>query len=134
MTFVGSRGADSELVVQAQSAVYQPDTGIAVLEVVRAHVADARGAESFQMSCDRAELDVETSDFTATGNVSGHTGQGQRYRASWVRYERAASMLSTDAPVTLIDARGTVRGDGFRYHIDEGRFELIGNVVMEQAL
>ncbi len=94
---------------------------------------DAEKGESFRMQCDRAELDVETNDFTATGNVKGITGDGQRYSAPWVRYEHASSMLLTDAPVTVVDGGITFRGDGFRYHIEERRFELLGNVVMEQA-
>jgi len=133
MTFVGSRGDQSELVVRSDTAFFHPDSGLADLEVVRAHVSDAEKGESFQMQCDRAELDVETNDFTATGNVKGLTGDGQRYSAPWVRYEHASSTLSTDAPVTVVDAGGTFRGDGFRYHIDERRFELLGNVVMEQT-
>jgi LPS export ABC transporter protein LptC len=133
MTFVGSRGEQSELVVRAETAFFQPDTGLADLKVVRAHVSDAEKGESFQMQCDRAELDVETNDFTATGNVKGLTGDGQRYSAPWVRYEHAASMLRTDAPVTVVDGGSTFRGDGFRYHIEERRFELLGNVVMEQT-
>jgi LPS export ABC transporter protein LptC len=133
MTFVGSRGDQSELVVRSDTAFFHPDSGIADLEVVRARVSDAEKGESFQMQCDRAELDVETNDFTATGNVKGLTGDGQRYSAPWVRYEHTSSTLSTDAPVTVVDAGGTFRGDGFRYHIDERRFELLGNVVMEQT-
>jgi LPS export ABC transporter protein LptC len=133
MTFVGSRGDQSELVVRADTAFFRPDSGLADLEVVQARVSDAKKGESFQMQCDRAELDVETNDFTAIGNVKGLTGDGQRYSAAWVRYEHASSMLQTDAPVTVVDSGGTFRGDGFRYHIEERRFELLGNVVMEQA-
>jgi LPS export ABC transporter protein LptC len=133
MTFVGSRGEQSELVVRADTAFFHPDSGLADLEVVRAQVSDAEKGESFQMQCDRAELDVETNDFTATGNVRGLTGDGQRYSAPWVRYDHASSLLQTDAPVTMVDSGGTFRGDGFRYHIEERRFELLGNVVMEQA-
>jgi len=133
MTFVGSRGDQSELVVRSETAFFHPDTGLANLEVVRALVSDARKGESFQLQCDRAELDIETNDFTATGNVRGLTGDGQRYSAPWVRYEHASSTLSTDSPVTVVDSGGTFRGDGFRYHIDERRFELLGNVVMEQT-
>lgn len=130
LTFVGSRGEQSELVVRSDTAFFRPDSGVADLEVVRARVSDAGKGESFQMQCDRAELDVETNDFTASGNVKGVTGDGQRYSAPWVRYEHASSTLSTDAPVTMVDSGGTFRGDGFRYHIDERRFELLGNVVM----
>jgi len=133
VTFVGSRGGESELVVRADNALYHPDSGLADLEVVRANVSDGEKGESFQMSCDHAKLDVETSDFTATGHVKGRTGDGRRYSAPWVRYDHAAALLETDAPVTVIDSGGTFRGDGFRYHIDERRFELLGNVVMEQT-
>jgi LPS export ABC transporter protein LptC len=133
MTFVGSRGDQSELVVRSDTAFFRPDSGVADLEVVRARVSDAKKGESFQLKCDRAELDVETNDFIATGNVKGLTGDGQRYSAPWVRYEHASSTLSTDAPVTMVDGGVTFRGDGFRYHIEERRFELLGNVVMEQT-
>ena len=133
MTFVGSRGDQSELVVHAETAFFHPDSDLADLEGVRAQVSDAEKGESFQMQCDRAELNVETNDFTATGNVKGVTGDGQRYSTPWVRYEHASSMLHTDAPVTVVDSGSTFSGDGFRYHIDERRFELLGNVVMEQA-
>jgi len=30
--------------------------------------------------------------------------------------------------VVLEDGAGTYRGDGFRYHVRERRFELLGNV------
>ena len=133
MTFVGSRGDQGELVLHADTAFFHPGSGLVDLEVVRAQVSDDKKGESFQMRCDRAELNIETNDFTAIGNVKGITGNGQRYSAPWVRYEHASSMLHTDAPVTMVDGGITFRGDGFRYHIEERRFELLGNVVMEQA-
>jgi LPS export ABC transporter protein LptC len=133
MTFVGSRGDESELVVRSDAAFFHPDSGLADLQVVRAQVSDAKRGESFRLECDRAELDIETNNFTATGNVKGLTGEGQRYSAPWVRYDHASSTLSTDAPVTMVDSGGTFSGDGFRYHIEERRFELLGNVVMEQV-
>jgi len=133
MTFVGSRGEQSELVVRADTATFRPDSGLADLEGVRARVSHAEKGESFRMQCDRAELDVETNDFTATGHVKGITGDGQNYSAPWVRYEHASSLLETDAPVTVVESGITLRGEGFRYHIDERRFELLGNVVMEQG-
>jgi len=133
MTFVGSRSDESELVVRSDTAFFHPDSDLADLRGVRATVSDAKKRESFQLECDRAELDIETNDFTATGHVRGITGDGRRYSAVWVHYDHATSTLSTDAPVTVVDSGGTFRGDGFRYHIDERRFELVGNVVMERT-
>jgi LPS export ABC transporter protein LptC len=132
MTFVGSRGELSELVVRAEQALFYPDTSRANLVKVRASVSDAEKGESFKMTCDEAELNVETNDFKAIGNVEGVTGEGQQYSAPWVSYEHLRSMLHTDAPVVVSDRHGQYRGDGFRYFIDERRFELLGNVSVEQ--
>ncbi len=132
MTFVGSRGDQSELVVRADTAFFHPDSDLANLQVVRAEVSDAIKGRSFRLRCDRAELDVGSNDFTAIGGVKGQTGDGQRYSTPYVHYEHDASLLHTDAPVTVVEGGRVLRGDGFRYHIDERRFELLGNVVMEQ--
>jgi LPS export ABC transporter protein LptC len=133
MTFVGSRGSNGELVVRATHALFFPDTGIANLEEVDARVHDDDQGENFRMQCDRAQLNVETNDFTATGNVRGVTAEGQSYRVPWVRYEHDNALLLSDAPVIMVDKAGTFRGDGFRYHITERRFELLGNVTVEQG-
>jgi len=133
MTFVGSRGEQSELVVRAETALFYPGSGLADLEVVRAKVSDAKKGESFQMQCDRAELDVATTNFTATGNVKGLTGDGQRYSAAWVRYDHQASMLQTDAVLKVVYSGGSLRGVGFRYGNDERRLELLGHVVLEKT-
>ena len=41
---------------------------------------DADSERSFDVRCDRGELDVETNDFLAEGDVHGTTGEGQRYQ------------------------------------------------------
>jgi LPS export ABC transporter protein LptC len=134
MTFVGSRGAAGEFVLRAESAVFLPEENIAELEEVE--VVSEKGSgegREFEVRCDRGELNVETSDFLAEGNVRGMTSEGQLYQAPWVRYEHAQSLLYTDAPVTMQDDAGRFRGDGFRYFVKERRFRLLGNVRMEQV-
>ena len=134
MTFVGSRGEIRELVLRARSALFRPETRIAELEGVEAEVSEGEGGRSFSMSCLRAELDFDTEDFLAEGEVEGVTGDGQRYSAPWVRYTHAEGVLFTDAPVVMVDDTGRFRGDGFRYHVDDRRFQLLGNVRVEQGL
>ncbi len=133
MTYVGRQGTASELVLHSESAVFHPDTEMAELEGVRAVMVDDKASDSFEMTCDRAELNVATNDFTARGNVEGVTGDGQRYSAPWVKYEHASSLLHTDAPVLVVNDTGTFRGDGFRYHVQERRFRLLGNVRVVQT-
>jgi len=133
MTFVGSRGSVREVLLRSNRAVFRPETHIADLYDVNAQVTEGTEGRSFSMSCERAELNIETNDFSAEGAVQGETGDGQRYWAPWVRYDHAEGVLYTDAPVRVLDATGSFRGDGFRYHTRERRFQLLGNVRVEQA-
>ena len=128
MTFVGSRGSEHELVLRARTALFSPDRNVADLEGVRATLDDGGREREFVMTCDRGELNVDTYDFTAEGNVKGVTRHGQRYEAPWVSYEHEAGLLYSDAPVVMVDETGTFRGDGFRYFVRDGRFKLIGHV------
>jgi lipopolysaccharide export system protein LptA len=50
-----------------------------------------------------------------------------------VRYDHEDAVLFTDAPVRMVDDTGVFRGDGFRYHVKERRFQLLGNVRVEQG-
>jgi LPS export ABC transporter protein LptC len=132
MTFVGSRGSTSELVLHSQTATFRPDADIAHLVDVRAVVTDDEDGDSFEITCDRAELNIETNDFRAEGRVRGNTADGQHYSAPWVEYDHEAGLLHTAAPVVMMDPTGTFRGDGFRYYVHERKFQLLGNVFVEQ--
>jgi LPS export ABC transporter protein LptC len=133
MTYVASREDVSEFVLRARRAFFIPETNIAKLEHVRVAATDEEDRSSFEVSCGRGELDVETNDFLAEGNVRGTTGDGRRYTASWVRYDHEQGLLYTDAPVTMEDDTGAFRGDGFRYHVKQRRFRLLGNVSLVQT-
>jgi LPS export ABC transporter protein LptC len=132
MTFVSSRGESTELVLVAQRAQLHPETNLAVLDDVKVSATDTDRERSFDMRCDRGELDVETNDFLAEGDVQGSTGGGQRYQTAWVRYDHQRGLLYTDAAVAMEDDSGSFRGDGFRYDTRRKRFRLLGNVSVVQ--
>jgi LPS export ABC transporter protein LptC len=133
MTFVVSRQGEGELVLEAREATLHPESNFAELRDAQVRARDPERGRGFEVRCDRGEVDLTTNDFLAEGDVRGSTGSGQRYAAPWVRYASAKGLLYTDAPVVLEDAGGTLRGDGFRYHVRERRFELIGNVSVVHA-
>jgi len=133
MTFVGSRSETSELVLKSRFATFYPDDDLADLREVHAVVNDDADGESFEMTCDRAELNVETNDFRAEGNVRGSTSSGQRYTTPWVRYEHESGVLRTDAPVEMEEEGTTFRGEGFEYQIEERSFRLLRNVSVVEA-
>jgi len=133
MVFVGSRAGVREVVLRSKTARLHPEIQRAELEDVSATVTeDETGRRSFTMNCDRVDLDIARSDFTADGNVRGETADGQHYSAPWVKYVHEQGLLYTDEPVVMTDRHGSFRGNGFRYHVHERRFELLGNVRVEQ--
>ena len=133
LTFVGSRDDGGELVLRSARGVFRPATEIADLEDVTAVFSENEEGDGFTLSCDRAELNLESHDFEAEGNVVGVTGKGQRYATERAVYTHASGLLHSAAPVTMSDDMGTFRGDGFRYDVREGKFKLLGNVSVEQA-
>ena len=131
MTFVASRDSVDEFVVHAARGVFVPGTRLVHLEQVHVVAAEGFEGKDFAVRCDRGELDVETSDFFAEGNVEGHIADGRNYSAPWVRYDHEKALLFTDASVAVNDSTGRFRGDGFRYDIRTRRFRLLGNVSLE---
>lgn len=132
LTFIGSRGDGGKLVLRAARALLTPDTHQADLFDVRAEVTHTKGT-SFTMSCEKAQLNLETNDFFAEGDVNGVTAEGEHYSAPWVRYVDKEDLLYTDAPVSMENDNGRYSGDGFKYQVSERRFRLIGNVRVEQV-
>ncbi len=133
MTLVAHRESGSSLSLRARVGRFRPESELAELEDVVAVVTYADERKSLEMTCDRAELDVSNNNFLAEGNVHGVTGDGQRYSAPWVKYEHDKGVLFSDASVVMVDETGTFRGDGFRFHLEEGLFRLLGNVSVVQT-
>ena len=75
---------------------------------------------------------TEAHSSSSFGRCFNSAHRGKPGGTPWVRYDHAASLLLSDAPVTVVGATGTLQGDGFRYHVDERRFELLGNVTVVQ--
>ena len=132
ITLVASRAGERELLLRSRRASLDPATRRARLWDVSAEVVDAGEDRRLRIECDRAEVEIETQNFRAEGRVRGDTGEGQRFSTDAVHYDHASEVLSSDSAVELIDATGSLRGDGFRYHVAERRFELLGNVRVEQ--
>lgn len=132
MAFVDERADRRRLTVRADQALYRPNSTVAELTTVQMELRDSDARENFDIRCDRGEFDIESTNFLAEGNVRGSAGDGRRYRAPWVRYDREQDLLYSDAPVRIEHGSGRFAADGFRYSIATRRFRMIGNVRMEQ--
>ena len=118
--------------LESTFATFQPGLDVARLDDVHAVFTDDEAGDSFELTCEHADLNIDTNDFRAEGDVRGATADGQRYSAPWVEYDHDRGLLHTSAPVSMVDGTGSYRGDGFRYDVRERRFRLLGNVSVEQ--
>ncbi len=139
MVFVASNGEVSELVLRAETARFDLDNDKAYLSSVHVLLNDERqppgeSNPAVVIDCEEGVLDLDSNDFTALGNVRGHTEGGRDFFTELVNYDHAAGLLFTDAPVQIWESGGTYRGGGFRYFVREKRFRLLGcaSVVQEQ--
>jgi LPS export ABC transporter protein LptC len=138
MTFVSSAGSHNDAIVEAARAQVGRADRKAHLSDVHARVGKAAGARTgteggLELRCERASFDLDTGDLTAEGNVTGVTADGRRFETERVIYKRDSGRVSTQAPVVIRDAFGTIRGAGFEYWVRENRFRLIGGASVEQG-
>lgn len=133
MTFVSTRGGETDVVVHAEQARFRPSADVAELTVVRAEVStgDETGSR-IEIECDEGTLNLKSNSFWARGNVHGRTSDGREFSAPWARYDHTDGMLFTDAPVVMSEAGTKIRGGGFRYYVREQRFRLLGGAEVVQ--
>ncbi len=132
MTYVGSEGATRDLVLTAERARIAPGGDIAHLEEVELDAAGDDGQSSLVLTCDRAQLDLATSDFHAEGNVRGRTADGHKFRTEQARFQHAKRIIDGDEAVDVIDPSGTrLQGRGFHYDVGERRMRMRNAVVTD---
>ena len=132
MTFVQSDGQKPAMVVEAERGRLDPQTNVVHLEVVKTHVEGTAERAGFDLTCDQGELVMDTRALLATGNVHGRTADGRAFATTWVRYDPKKELAFTDAPVDIDDESGSLHGGGFRYHVREGRFRLLGGATVRR--
>jgi LPS export ABC transporter protein LptC len=137
MTFVASAGSQNDAVVEAGRASLGRADRVVHLAAVHARVGKAAGATAtaggLELHCDRGTFELDTGDLSAEGNVRGVTADGRRFETQHVVYRREDGRVSTESPVLIRDAFGTIRGAGFEYWVRENRFRLIGGASVEQG-
>jgi LPS export ABC transporter protein LptC len=133
LTYVDSQGSRSGVVLQAEEARVLPQREQVLMRTVGLRLATADSKGELEMSCDHGELDLESGSFVGVGRVRGRTPDGRRFETERLRYDHEAGLVTTDAPVVIRDAGGTLRGGGFRYVVREGHLKLLGGATVEQV-
>lgn len=132
MTYVGSEAGHPAMVLVADRARIEHGGHLAHLEGVRLDAVGEDGADSLELTCDRALLNLETSDFTASGNVRGRTADGHRFETEQAEFDHAERIIESHAYVDIVDPAGTrLQGRGFHYDVRRQRMRMRDATVSE---
>ena len=63
----------------------------------------------------------------------GQTDDGMKFEVDRVNYDHESGTLFTDEDILITDDGGTYRGGGFRYFVEEKRFQLLGGARVVQG-
>ena len=134
LTYVDSQSGTSGLVLEAADARVLPRREQVLMQSVGLRLATADAKGELRVSCEHGELDLKSGSFVGIGRVRGKTPDGRQFETERLRYDHAAGLVTTDAPVVIRDGGSALRGGGFRYHVREGRLKLLGgaSVVTDQ--
>lgn len=133
MTFVATRRDENEMVLRAEKAHMPPGAEVAHLEGVHVVMHNPGGSRnSFEMTCLRGDLQLESADFHAEGDVEGRMADGRRIFTPSLDYESKSGIVTSDAPVRIREGGHTMRGRGFRYNVKDGHFVLRGGASVVQ--
>jgi LPS export ABC transporter protein LptC len=133
MTFLATSEDVTEVRVQAVSGVIDQAANRADLTDVSAAWAGADGKPSLELTCQRGQLDLETNDLVATGDVRGLLADGRRFIGPSLRYDRARGVAYTDAPVQIIEEGRVLSGGGFEYHVRDRRLRFKAGARVEES-
>jgi len=133
LTYTDSSGKQSGVILEAAEARVLPQREQVLLRSVGLRLATADSKGELELRCDHGELDLASGSFVGIGSVRGRTPDGRRFETARLRYDHAAGLVTTDAPVVIRDAGGTLRGGGFRYQVREGRLKLLGGATVKQG-
>ena len=130
LTYVGSKGDKSDIVLAAQSARVLPEREQVLLGEVDLSVAGPGSQAGLQLTCAHGELDLDSGNFVGIGDVKGQTSDGRYFETERFQYDHEAGLVTTDAPVMIRGDTGTLRGRGFRYGVKDGRLQLLGGATV----
>jgi LPS export ABC transporter protein LptC len=133
MTFVATRGSENEMVLRAEKAHMPPGAEVAHLQGVHVVMQNPGGTRNaFEMTCLRGDLQLESANFHAEGDVEGRMADGRRIFTPSLDYDSDSGIVTSEAPVRIRESGHTMRGRGFRYNLKDGHFVLRGGASVVQ--
>lgn len=133
VTFVKSRGGVSNVLLTADEAEFHTSVSRVYLQGMSVETKSDAGSKEFWLRCDRGVIELESGDFQAEGNVQGQMADGRSFQTESAQYDDELAVISTNVPVLLQEATGTLRGGGFQYWVREDRLQLTGGAVLLQS-
>ncbi len=116
--------------LDADTAEYERDSGLARLTVVRLLFYEAGQLGDVNLVADEGQLAQETRQVDVWGNVSIETESGEQLFTERLHYDDEIRRLSTEEPIRILSSGVELTGTGLQVDIDQGRMLVKDNVRM----
>ena len=83
---------------------------------------------NMELTADAGEVEGETSNLRAMGNVVLHGAKDGTLYADDLEYVQKESLIRTDNRVRIVSERMELRGQGLRYQTHSRFFQILNNV------
>ncbi len=116
--------------LDADTAEYDRDSGLATLTVVRLLFYEAGQFGDVNLKADQGQLEQETRQVDVWGNVTVETENGEQLFTERLHYDDQTRQLSTEDPIKFLSADIELTGTGLKVDIDQGHMLVKENVRM----
>lgn len=125
--FVDTRRGKRNWMVESKTARLLKEKDRAFFEHVHITFYGKDGREMHLYS-DRGELNTETRNMRAEGDIRGRSSDGLEFFTSTLRYDYKKREISTDDSVKIIASGFETEGVGMVFDVDNETFRLLGQV------
>ncbi|MDP3938911.1 MAG: LPS export ABC transporter periplasmic protein LptC [Deltaproteobacteria bacterium] len=125
--FVDSRQGKRNWVVQSRTARLFKDKNRAAFEGV--HITFfARDGREMHLYSNSGELDTDTRDMTAAGDIRGRSSDGLEFFTSTLKYTYEKREITTGDPVKIVGSGFETEGIGMTVDVERETVELLNQV------
>lgn len=126
--YTQTEGGRRRWTLDADSAAYQREAGLANLKNVQMVFFDAGRFSEVRMTAKEGTFDQQQERVEIWGNVEIVTDSGEHFYTDRLRYDQASQLVSSDDPVRLVSPRLELSGTGLLLDIQVGQMTVLRDV------
>jgi len=121
------KAGDRQWEITAKAVQYFQEENLALLTEIKAKIF-SRDGRQFDISGDRARLDLQSRDMEVEGNITAKSSDGYELRTESLKFIQASRKIVSKSPVVIKSPRFQLAGVGMVIDLDRQNFRLLNRV------